>query len=289
MKDGTLAHLLPVARKQAELGRDERILGLLRDRWIDYPRATQALQQLERLFETPRRDRMPCLLLHGDSNIGKTKIMAKFRRAHPSEFDERSGVEHCPVVAMQMPPTPDQHRFYSGLLFELGAPHNAAAGLASLERLAREILKRMSPRMLVVDEVHHLLAGSYREQRASLNLLKFLANDLQISMVLVGTRDAVLALQTDTQMISRYRPFEIPRWRESDGLRRLLAAFERVLPLRKPSDLARREIVQFVLSATDGLTGEISALLNDAAELSIRNGDEFIGIAHLEQVSRVAT
>lgn len=288
MKDGTLAHLLPAARKQAELGSDERILGLLCDRWIDYPRATQALQQLERLFETPRRDRMPCLLLHGDSNIGKTKITAKFRRAHPNEFDERRGVERCPVVAMQMPPTPDQHRFYSGLLFELGAPHNAAAGLASLERLAREILKRVSPRMLVVDEVHHLLAGTYREQRSSLNLLKFLANDLQISMVLVGTRDAVLALQTDTQMISRYTPFEIPRWRESDGLRRLLAAFERVLPLRKPSDLARREIVQFVLSATGGLTGEISTLLSNAAELSIRTGDEYIGITHLEHVDRVA-
>ncbi|KVR92304.1 TniB family NTP-binding protein [Burkholderia vietnamiensis] len=287
MKGGALAHLLPAARQQAELGNDQRILGLLRDRWIDYPRATQALQQLERLFETPRRERMPCLLLHGDSNIGKTKITAKFRRAHPSEFDEKSGVERCPVVAMQMPPTPDQHRFYSGLLVELGAPHNAASGLAALERLAREILRRMSPRMLVVDEVHHLLAGSYREQRASLNLLKFLANDLQISMVLVGTRDAVLALQTDTQMISRYVPFEIPRWRESDGLRRLLAAFERVLPLRKPSDLARREIVQFVLSASGGLTGEISTLLNNAAELSIRNGDEFIDITHLEHVCRV--
>ncbi|MDR8032091.1 TniB family NTP-binding protein [Burkholderia cenocepacia] len=287
MKGGALAHLLPAARQQAELGNDERILGLLRDRWIDYPRATQALQQLERLFETPRRERMPCLLLHGDSNIGKTKITAKFRRAHPSEFDEKSGVERCPVVAMQMPPTPDQHRFYSGLLVELGAPHNVASGLTALERLAREILKRMSPRMLIVDEVHHLLAGSYREQRASLNLLKFLANDLQISMVLVGTRDAVLALQTDTQMISRYVPFEIPRWRESDGLRRLLAAFERVLPLRKPSDLARREIVQFVLSASGGLTGEISTLLNNAAELSIRNGDEFIGITHLEHVCRV--
>ncbi|MBB5498780.1 hypothetical protein HDG37_002994 [Paraburkholderia sp. MM5384-R2] len=64
--------------------------------------------------------------------------------------------------------------------------------------------------MLVVDEIHHLLAGSYREQRASLNLLKFHANDLQISMVLVGTRDAVLALQTDAQMISRYTPFRSP-------------------------------------------------------------------------------
>jgi hypothetical protein len=214
MNKATLSHLLPSARKQAALGDDERIKGLLRDRWIDYSRATQALQQLERLYETPRRERMPCLLLHGDSNIGKTKITAKFRRTHSNEFNDKTGVEQRPVVSMQMPPTPDQHRFYSGLLFELGAPHYAGAGLASLKRLARDILRRLAPRMLVVDEVHHLLAGTYREQRASLNLLKYLANELQLSMVLVGTRDAVLALQTDAQMLSRYTPFEIPRWRE---------------------------------------------------------------------------
>lgn len=139
-----------------------------------------------------------------------------------------------------------------------------------------------------LDEVPHLLAGMYREQWVSLNLLEFFTNDFQVSMVLVGTVDAVLALQTDPQMTSRYTPFEIPRWRENDRLRRLLAAFERLLLLRKPSDLARRQIVQFVLSATDGLTGEISTLLNNAAELSIRNGDEFIEITHLERVGRVA-
>nr|WP_251031868.1 TniB family NTP-binding protein [Paraburkholderia strydomiana] len=84
MKNGTLAHLLPAARKQAELGNDERIFGLLRDRWIDYPRATQALQQLERLYETPRRDRMPCLLLHGDSKYRQDKNHCKIP-ASPSQ------------------------------------------------------------------------------------------------------------------------------------------------------------------------------------------------------------
>ena len=69
-----------------------------------------------------------------------------------------------------MPATPEQHRFYSALLFELGAPHNTSAGVSTLERLARDLLRRIAPRMLVVDEVDHLLAGSYREQRASLNL-----------------------------------------------------------------------------------------------------------------------
>ncbi|WP_273654975.1 TniB family NTP-binding protein [Caballeronia novacaledonica] len=32
---------------------------MLADRWIDYPRATDALQLLERLHQTPRRERMP--------------------------------------------------------------------------------------------------------------------------------------------------------------------------------------------------------------------------------------
>ena len=110
-----------------------------------------------------------------------------------------------------MPATPDQHRFYSALLFELGAPHSANARLSVLERLARELLRRMAPKMLTVDEVHHLLAGSYQEQRASLNLLKYLANDLKMSIVLAGTSDAMIALSTDGQMRSRFASFEIPR------------------------------------------------------------------------------
>jgi Cdc6-like AAA superfamily ATPase len=258
MKSAQLGHLLPAIRPQAQLDDATRIQSLLRDRWIDHPRATQALEQLERLLATPRRERMPCLLLHGDSNIGKTQIIAKFRREHPDEFDERRGIEVRPIVSMQMPPTPDQHRFYSALLFEIGAPHNAAASLAVLERLARDLLRRMTPSMLIVDEVHHLLAGTYREQRAALNLLKFLANDLRASIVLVGTDDAVIALQSDTQMVSRFTPFEIPRWRESEAFRRLLSAFERILPLRRPSALAQRAIVQYVLAASEGLTGEVS-------------------------------
>ena len=204
MKSLPLGHLLPAVRPQALLDNATRIQSLLRDRWIDYPRATQALESLERLLATPRRERMPCLLLYGDSNIGKTQIIAKFRRQHPDEFDERLGVEMRPIISMQMPPTPDQHRFYSALLFELGAPHNAAASLAVLERLARDLLRRMSPGMLIVDEVHHLLAGTYREQHVVLNLLNSSPTIFDASIVLVGTDDAVLALQSDSQMVSRF-------------------------------------------------------------------------------------
>jgi hypothetical protein len=173
-------------------------------------------------------------------------------REHPPHFDGERGLEQRQINAMQMPATPDQRRFYSALLFELGAPQSASATLAQLERVARDLLRRMAPRMLIVDEVHHLLAGSHIEQRASLNLLKYPANDLRISVVAVGTSDAPLALRTDPQMSSRFTPFEMPRWTESDDFRRLLRAFEQVLPLRRASDLVQRPVVQFLISASGG-------------------------------------
>ncbi len=284
-----LGHLHPAARAEAALDDEARIRHLHRDRWIDYPRAAQALQQLERLLVLPERQRMPCMVLHGDSNIGKTLITAKFLREHPPVFDELRGVEQRQVVAMQMPATPDQHRFYTALLFELGAPHSAAASLSVLERLARDLLRRIAPRMLIVDEVHHLLAGGYREQRAALNLLKYLANDLRLSLVVVGTADAPLALESDAQMRSRFTPLEIPRWRESDDFRRLLRAFESVLPLRRPSDLSQKPIAQFLLAASAGLLGEVARILTEAAELAIHDRSECISLAHLETVGRATT
>ena len=43
----------------------------------------------------------------------------------------------------------------------------------------------------------------------------------------------------------------------------------------------QRPIVQFVLVASGGLTGEISRLLNTAAALAILDGAEHITLGHL--------
>ena len=64
----------------------------------------------------------------------------------------------------------------------------------------------------------------------------------------------------------KYDHPEMPRWRESDDLRRLLGAFERVLPLRKPSDLMQRPIAQFILVASGGLT--VSAASRPSGEIT---------------------
>ena len=283
----TARHLTPSVRAQLKLDNTARILAIRRNRWISYPRASEALREFQRLIETPERERMPGMLVHGTSDLGKTQIIRKFERKYPPEFDATRGIESRAIISLQMPATPDQHRFYAALLFELNAPHSDRASVSTLERLARDLLRRVRPRLFIVDEVHNLLSGSYREQRASLNLLKFLANDLKMAMVLVGTDEARIALQTDPQMRSRFAPFELPRWRETQEFRQLLSAFERSLPLKKPSNLAERSIVQYVVGRCNGLLGQLSRLLTQAAEYAILDGSECITLSHLKRVKEI--
>jgi Bacterial TniB protein len=46
--------------------------------------------------------------------------------------------------------------------------------------------------MLVIDEIHAMLSGTFREQRIFLNCLRFLANDLHLPLGCVGTNEAKL-------------------------------------------------------------------------------------------------
>lgn len=282
-----LAHLTPETRALAQHDDARRIAYLAEDRWIDYPRAREALQELERLLRSPERTRMPGLLIHGESNIGKSMIIQKFLRTHPSgEFNARTGLLQVDILAVEMPPAPQERRFYGQLLMALNAPYRPGDRLASVEQTALALLHKTGPRMIVVDEVHNLLAGSAREQRAALNLLKFLSNQLRCAVVVVGTRDALAAMQSDEQIVSRFPGLELPRWRENEDFRGFLAGFERQLPLKQASKLAdSRAMVSLVMSATGGVTGKIGALLSRAAEAAIRTGKECITAELLQSVA----
>jgi hypothetical protein len=62
------------------------------------------------------------------------------------------------------------------------------------------------------------LAGSFREQRIILNAIRFLANDLRIPQVCLGTGEANQALMTDPQLADRFGAAELPAWEMTQRL-----------------------------------------------------------------------
>jgi len=280
-----LSHLTAAARELAFRSAEDRIRLIHGARWVSYPRAQIVLEHFERLFHFPPCTRMPCVLLYGDSGIGKTMILEKFARGHGDQYDQKEGKQRRPIVTAQMPPAPDERRLYTSILVELGVPFYSTERIATLEQLALTILREVEPRVLIIDEVHNLLAGSEREQRRALNVFKGLANRLRLVIIAVGTRDALQAFQTDEQIVRRFDPLELPRWTETDSFRSFIGSLARALPLRKPSPLTDRECVQFLLSRSDGITAHVCSIIGLAAEQAIRNGTESIDRTILEFVS----
>lgn len=235
-----LTHLPAGIRERAFDGNNDRIRQVRAANWVGYARATRALDRLEELIEHPPCARMPCLLLYGESGMGKTMIVEKFQRLHPPAFHRSSGAEHRPVVIVQMPSGPDIWRFITRILHELGVPYSSYWRVDALERAALDSLALAKTQVLIVEEVQQLLAGSAREQRLSFNLIKSIANDLRISIVAVGTGEARHAIEADPQIRRRFDAFSLPRWTECEDFRDFICAFGKLYPLRKSSKLGDR-------------------------------------------------
>lgn len=269
-----LSHLLPSVQAEARLPADERIRHVRADRWIGYPRALAALDRLETLFAWPSRQRMPNLLLIGPTNNGKSMLIEKFRRSHPSRvLPDR---EDLPVLCAQVPPEPSVSRFYMALLAALGAPLVPRRRLADLERLALTLSRAVGVRMLVIDELHNILAAHHGGRREFLNLLRFLGNDLRIPLVGVGTREAYLAIRCDDQLENRFAPMVLPLWEVDEETCSLLASFAAAFPLRRPSNIGTPDMARYLLTRSEGTIGELAQLLSAAAVAAIESGEEVI-------------
>ena len=74
----------------------------------------------------------------------------------------------------------------------------------------------------------------------------------------------------------------MPLWADDDEYRRLLSTLEAVLPLCKPSDLADTAMAARILSASEGVLGEIIAVVVRAAVLAVTSGTETISARMIE-------
>ncbi len=282
----TIKYLTPAAQAATLLPDEERIQHLRADRWIGYTKARSALQRLEELFNWPSKLRMPNLLIIGPTNNGKSMIIEKFKRDHLWTA-VREDIDHevIPVVVVQTPSEPAVARFYAMLLASIGAPIRPKARIAELEQLTLRLLKSVQAKILVIDELHNLLAGTTDVRQEFLNLLRFLGNELRIPIVGVGTRDAYLAIRSDAQLENRFEPLLLPVWEEGDELLALLASFSAVLPLKRVSDIANEATARYILARTEGTIGEIAKLLTAAAIVAIETGEESVNQRTLGQAA----
>ena len=270
----SVAHLTPLAAELLREPPGRRSRAILEERWVLYPRAKHALGALNRLVAHPRTTRMPSVAIYGDSGMGKTMLMERFCADHPARFDPEAGVERTPVLALQIAGKPGERRLYAQLLAALGLPPpSPRASVVDLEQSAMRLLRAIGVQVLVIDEVHNILAGSHREQRVVLNTLRFLSNELKLSLVCFGVAEAREAIGGDVQLARRFDEISLRRWSADAEFEALVASILRNLPLREPSLLSARSLRR-LLQVADGLTARVFRALNELAVEAIASGRE---------------
>jgi Cdc6-like AAA superfamily ATPase len=135
--------------------------------------------------------------------------------------------------------------------------------------------------MLIIDEIQHLLSCSAREQRAALNMVKFLSNERRMTIVAAGTHEALHVMRFDPQIASRFEQMELPVWSESEELRRFIAGYLAMLPIRKNPTAIDKRFVEYLLAFTDGVTGRIIDLLRRAAVDALTHKSKSVGLDQL--------
>ncbi|WP_029572243.1 MULTISPECIES: TniB family NTP-binding protein [Pseudomonas syringae group] len=276
-----------LAEKCRHMSDQERIIQLTTPRWLGYPRAKEIDTALEWLFTHPRVTRMPNVLLIGRTNNGKTGVVNRFAARHlPSDNPGGESII-APVLMIQTPPKPTEAGFYTEILHPLlkRLPNGTVA-----DKRARvvEILRQVQLKVLIIDEMHNMLAATAPAQREFLNVIKYLSNELQISMVGVGDETLVSAVGIDPQIQNRFTPEILPKWKVGPEFNRLLASFEKVLPLRNASGLVEPVLAMKLAALCEGTIGELSLLLNKASAYAISRGQEQVTVDVLNKCGYVS-
>lgn len=281
---------------------EERITYISEDRWIHYPQAEEIIQTLESIKTYEKnKTRVTSILLVGSSNNGKTSLLEEFVRRNPSydyysensdkltkEFFDNYNAIGIPALSILAPNEPNESRLYSNILNKIFAPFNERDSVARKQYLVEYYLDLLNVDMLIIDEIHNILSGSVAKQKQVLNAIKNLSNHLKIPIVLSGTKDALRAVSTDTQISSRFRPIYLKKWKMDKEFVSLLATFLKTLPLKKESIILTVNTSMEILEISDGNIGDIVGLLKKAAIYAIKSESERITLKEIKECGYIS-
>jgi ATP-dependent Clp protease ATP-binding subunit ClpA len=277
-------HLDDDCKKIVEKSADERIEHILRSTFIPYPETVDILQRFTDLVKHPQIDRMPNYLLVGETNNGKTAILREFE----SRYEVVNTLQDGPtlkVLYMQAPAKADESRLYSRILEQLNIAHNDSDIASNKLKQVKSIIKSLGLKVIMIDELHNISPATANKQREFLVTLKFLCNELKISIIAAGTPAVYDVITYDKQLSNRFETIRLPEWdNKKVEFIAFIKGYERRLPLKNASYLGGRELAAKILKMGEGLVGEYVTIIKKAAVFAINSGEERITLGTLDKI-----
>lgn len=288
--ESPFSHLHPDIAHLATGDRSVRKAAILTDCWVSYPAAEDAIERLFELLEMPPRLRMPSILFWAASNMGKSHIQTRFlslvREQNPSanallEKDRLWRAEG--VLRFEINDELNEKRLYIDILRKLNAPRPDVTAY----RLQDMVLSHLSAnriRMIIIDEIQRITEFRMRDQRIVLNVLKYLSNQLSISIVGFGSGEAKALIKADQHLQERFDVVALPAWTKKERwVVNAVAERLSLIPLRKRTEVDR-DLVEALFLHSEAIVGRLFRLIESAAIVALDH-EECLSAQLIEDVA----
>lgn len=201
------------------------------------------------------------LLVIAPGDNGRTALLKRFAELHPPRHDSAGGV-HIPVLVQSASPVLNRIRFIYGLFEVLFTPYIRRGpyehvAMDTLEVRARRLLQYVNLEMLIIDDLHHMLAGNEANRKNLFSAFRVIVPD-DVVVVATTTEERARGLLGYPEIRDGFEVVHLPKWKMGPNYLQFLEGLSSILPLARSSNRAMsKRTAKSILKASGGTIGGI--------------------------------
>ena len=204
--------------------------------WIDFDEARNAVETIVEVAHDDPEERPTCIVLTGQSGMGKTSILREAQRRltealpEPADWGE---ARYQPVLRTVIPSSPTSLKINLALLWKQGWPIRTNTHKTADFKVV-DLLAAQGTRLVAIDNVHVILTASGVARRDTLDAFRFLMSAGNVPLVVAGLDVARQIFADDVELAFRSIMLRLPLWEPGEPSQRLIRALAMGMDMAEP-------------------------------------------------------
>lgn len=243
---------------------------------VAHTKFANALARMDECLHLSKFNNQPqCMMITGNTGLGKTTLITKFMERYPRT--ETEVTTRVPVFTADIPRPANIKGVISKMLEGLSQRRVPNLTVTTLARQLNKLLIECEVQMIILDEFQHLIErNTSRNTEEVSDWIKSLINDTKIPVVLCGLPSALDVLRCNEQLARRFpvrwslTPFI---WQEDHtSFVSTLRMIDEQLPFTQSSNLANKDMPRRLMIASGGNMSVLMNTIREAAAYAIHDG-----------------